>query len=104
VRRAGSAALDLAYVACGRLEGFWEFNLNPWDTSAGVLLVTEAGGVVSHFDGGKFTLDSREVLATNGLIQGEMTHIFNEMFAGRELEPIPTPAEFAARRAAAAGR
>jgi myo-inositol-1(or 4)-monophosphatase len=100
VRRAGSAALDLAYVACGRLEGFWEFNLNPWDTSAGVLLVTEAGGVVSHFDGGAFTLDSREVLATNGLIQGEMTHIFTEMFAGRELEPIPTPAEFAARRLA----
>ena len=102
VRRAGSAALDLAYVACGRLEGFWEFNLNPWDTSAGVLLVEEAGGVVSHFDGGAFTLDSREVLATNGLIQREMTHIFTEMFAGRELEPIPTPAEFAARRAAAA--
>jgi myo-inositol-1(or 4)-monophosphatase len=100
VRRAGSAALDLAYVACGRLEGFWEFNLNPWDTSAGVLLVTEAGGVVSHFDGGAFTLDSREVLATNGLIQDEMTHIFTEMFAGRALEPIPTPAEFAARRAA----
>src|SRR5450631_3879120 len=83
VRRAGSAALDLAYVACGRLDGFWEFNLNPWDTSAGVLLVEEAGGTVTHFDGGKFTLDSREVLATNGLILGEMTHIFKEMFAGR---------------------
>jgi myo-inositol-1(or 4)-monophosphatase len=55
---------------------------------------------VTHFDGGKFTLDSREVLATNGLIRGEMTHIFTEMFAGRELEPIPTPAEFATRRAA----
>jgi myo-inositol-1(or 4)-monophosphatase len=101
VRRAGSAALDLAYVACGRLEGFWEFNLNPWDTSAGVLLVEEAGGAVSHFDGGKFTLDSREVLATNGLIKDEIAHLFTEMFAGRDLEPIPTPAEFAARRAAA---
>ena len=101
VRRAGSAGLDLAYVACGRLDGFWEFNLNPWDTSAGVLMVTEAGGTVTHFDGGKFTLDSREVLATNGLIQGEMIHLFTEMFAGREMEPIPTPAEFAARRAAA---
>jgi len=100
VRRAGSAALDLSYVACGRLEGFWEFNLNPWDTSAGVLLVEEAGGTVTHFDGGKFTLDSREVLATNGLILGEISHLFTEMFAGRELEPIPTPAEFAARRAA----
>jgi len=101
VRRAGSAGLDLAYVACGRIDGFWEFNLNPWDTSAGVLLVAEAGGTVSHFDGGAFTLDSREVLATNGLILPEMTHIFNELFAGRDLESIPTPAEFAARRARA---
>ena len=102
VRRAGSAALDLAYVACGRLDGFWEFNLNPWDTSAGVLLVTEAGGTITHFDGGKFTLDSREVLATNGLVLPEMKHIFVELFAGRGLEPIPTPAEFAARRAESA--
>jgi myo-inositol-1(or 4)-monophosphatase len=99
VRRAGSAGLDLAYVACGRLDGFWEFNLNPWDTSAGVLLVEEAGGTVTHFDGGRFTLDSREVLATNGLILGEMTHIFTSLFAGHGLEAIPTPAEFAARRA-----
>jgi myo-inositol-1(or 4)-monophosphatase len=101
VRRMGSAGLDMAYVACGRLDGFWELNLNPWDTSAGYLLVEEAGGTVTHFDGGKFTLDSREVLATNGLVSGEMTHIFGEMFAGRGLEPIPTPAEFAARRKAA---
>jgi len=100
VRRAGSAGLDLAYVACGRLDGFWEFNLNPWDTSAGVLMVEEAGGTVTHFDGGAFTLDSREVLATNGLIQGEMVHLFTEMFAGRGMGAIPTPAEFAARRAA----
>ncbi len=100
VRRAGSAGLDLAYVACGRLDGFWEFNLNPWDTSAGVLLVEEAGGTVTHFDGSRFTLDSREVLATNGLIKGEMVHLFTEMFAGREIEAIPTPAEFAARRMA----
>lgn len=100
VRRAGSAGLDLAYVACGRLEGFWEFNLNPWDTSSGILLVQEAGGSVTHFDGSPVTLDSREILATNGLVKGEMVHIFTEMFAGRELDPIPTPAEFAARRAA----
>ena len=101
VRRPGSAALDLAYVASGRLDGYWEFNLNPWDTSAGYLLVEEAGGKVTHFDGSPFTLDSREVLATNGLIHAEVQHIFTEMFAGRGLEPIPTPAEFAARRAAA---
>ena len=101
VRRAGSAALDMAYVAAGRLEGFWEFKLNPWDTSAGYLIVEEAGGKVTHFDGGKFTLDSREVLATNGLIHEEMVKLFVDLFAGRNLEPIPTPAEFAARRLAA---
>jgi myo-inositol-1(or 4)-monophosphatase len=101
VRRAGSAALDLAYVACGRLDGYWEFKLNPWDTSAGYLLVEEAGGTVTHFAGGKFTLDSREVLATNGTIGGEMRHLFAEMFAGRGMEPIPTPAEFRKRREAA---
>lgn len=101
VRRSGSAGLDMAYVAAGRLDGFWEFNLNPWDTSVGYLLVEEAGGTVTHFDGGKFTLDSREVLATNGKIKKELVHIFTEMFAGREMGPIPTPAEFAARREAA---
>jgi myo-inositol-1(or 4)-monophosphatase len=100
VRRAGSAALDLAYVACGRLDAYWEFKLNPWDTSAGYLLVEEAGGKVTHFDGGKFTLDSVEVLATNGLIHAEMRVLFEDLFAGRNLEPIPTPAEFAARRKA----
>ena len=100
VRRAGSAAIDLAYVACGRLDGFWEFKLNPWDTSAGYLLVEEAGGSVTHMDGSRFTLDSREVLATNGLIAPEMQALFVDLFAGRNLEPIPTPAEFAARRAA----
>jgi myo-inositol-1(or 4)-monophosphatase len=99
VRRAGSAALDLAYVACGRLDGYWEFKLNPWDTSAGYLLVEEAGGAITHFDGSKFTLDSREVFATNGLIHAEMQELFVDMFAGRNLNPIPTPAEFAARRA-----
>ena len=99
VRRAGSAGLDLAYVAAGRLDGFWEFNLNPWDTSAGYLIVEEAGGKITHFDGSRFTLDSVEVFATNGLIHQEMQSLFVDMFAGRKLDPIPTPAEFAARRA-----
>jgi myo-inositol-1(or 4)-monophosphatase len=99
VRRAGSAALDLAYVAAGRLEAFWEFNLNPWDTAAGVLLVTEAGGRVSDFAGRAFRLDSREVLASNGLIHDELVGMFEDLFAGRELAPIPTPQEFAAMRA-----
>ena len=98
VRRAGSAGLDLAYVAAGRVDGFWEFKLNPWDTSAGYLLVEEAGGTISHFDGSKFTLDSREVFASNGLIHAEMQALFADMFAGRNFGPMPTPAEFAARR------
>ena len=99
VRRAGAAALDLAYTSCGRLDGFWEFNLNPWDTSAGALLVTEAGGSMTSFDGSPFRLDSREVLATNGLLRDELVKLFEQLFAGHSLEPIPTPAEFAARRA-----
>jgi myo-inositol-1(or 4)-monophosphatase len=100
VRRAGSAALDLAYVACGRYEAFWEFNLNPWDTAAGILLLEEAGGKVTDFSGGPFRLDSREVLATNGLIHDEMVGLFKDMFAGQGLSPIPTPQEYAARRLA----
>jgi myo-inositol-1(or 4)-monophosphatase len=105
VRRAGSAALDLAYVATGRLEAFWEFNLNPWDTAAGFLLVQEAGGQVTDFAGDTFQLNSREVLASNGLIHAEMVELFKDLFAGRNLSPIPTPQEFAQRRAerAAAG-
>jgi len=99
VRRAGSAALDLAYVAAGRLEAFWEFNLNPWDTAAGILLVEEAGGRVTDFGGYHFRLNSREVLASNGLIQAELVDLFQDMFAGRDLSPIPTPQEFAQRRA-----
>jgi myo-inositol-1(or 4)-monophosphatase len=99
VRRAGSAALDLAYVAAGRMEAFWEFNLNPWDTAAGILLVEEAGGQVTGFSGQHFKLDSREILASNGLIHAELVGLFQQMFAGRDLEPIPTPQEFAARRA-----
>jgi myo-inositol-1(or 4)-monophosphatase len=104
VRRAGSAALDLAYVAAGRLDGFWEFNLNPWDTAAGILLVEEAGGQVTDFSGRQFRLDSREILATNGLIHAELLGFFEEMFAGRNLSPIPTPQEFAAHRAANTAR
>jgi myo-inositol-1(or 4)-monophosphatase len=102
VRRAGSAALDLAYVAAGRLEAFWEFNLNPWDTAAGILLVTEAGGLVTDFAGGTFQLSSSETLASNGLIHAELIGLFRDMFAGRDLSPIPTPQEFAERRAARA--
>jgi len=100
VRRAGSAALDLAYVAAGRLEGFWEFNLNPWDTAAGILLVEEAGGRVTDFKGRHFRIDSHEILASNGDIHEELLALFADMFEGRDLAPIPTPAEWAAEREA----
>jgi myo-inositol-1(or 4)-monophosphatase len=100
VRRAGSAALDLAYVAAGRMEGFWEFNLNPWDTAAGILLVEEAGGQVTDFSGQPYRIDSREILASNSKIHPELLALFSDMFAGRNLSPIPTPAEWAAERAA----
>src|ERR1700691_401120 len=89
VRRAGSAALDLCYVACGRLDGFWEFNLNPWDTAAGVLLVQEAGGKVSDFKGGPFQLDSRETLATNALVHEQLLSEIEQVFSGNDLEPLP---------------
>jgi len=99
IRRAGSAALDLACVASGRYDGYWEFNLNPWDTSAGVLLVEEAGGRVSHVDGGKFDVAlSRDVLATNGLIHQELESEMQAVIEGRGVEPLPSLTEFAKSR------
>jgi len=100
VRRAGSAALDLAYTACGRFDAYWEFNLNPWDTAAGFLLVEEAGGTVTGFDGAYRRLDSREILASNQLIHHEMLAFFSDLFAGRNLSPLTSPSEYAASRAA----
>jgi myo-inositol-1(or 4)-monophosphatase len=75
VRRDGSAALDLAYVACGRFDGFWEFGLHPWDVAAGTLIVTESGGTVTRADGSPAALDARSILATNGRIHGELTGV-----------------------------
>src|SRR5271165_203890 len=72
VRRDGSAALDLAYVAAGRFDGFWEFGLKPWDTAAGVILVQEAGGTISDLDGNPYELGGASILATNGAIHSEM--------------------------------
>jgi myo-inositol-1(or 4)-monophosphatase len=100
VRRAGSAALDLAYTACGRIDAYWEFNLNPWDTAAGFLLVEEAGGMVTGFDGAYRRLDSREILATNQHLHPEMLGFFSDLFAGRNLSPLPSAREYAERRAA----
>ena len=89
VRRAGAAALDLAYVASGRLDGFWEFGLNPWDMAAGILLVEEAGGRCSDMNGAPRHLRGKHVLANNGLIHEEMLQIFGEIFAGRFRYPLP---------------
>jgi myo-inositol-1(or 4)-monophosphatase len=94
VRRAGSAALDLCNVASGRFDGFWEFNLNPWDTAAGALIVEEAGGKVSRFDGSPFTIDSSETLASNGLIHPALVKEFQEIFAGRGLDPLPDARDY----------
>jgi len=81
VRRAGSAALDLAWVAAGRFDGFWEMKLNPWDKAAGALLVAEAGGRVSDMHGGPFSLHGDEVLASNGLIHAQMLEVFAGVLA-----------------------
>lgn len=75
VRRCGSAALDLCYVACGRFDGFWELKLNPWDVAAGALMVEEAGGQVSDFQNGEFSIYGAEVLASNGLVHEEMADV-----------------------------
>ena len=77
IRRAGSAALDLAYVAGGRFDGFWELKLNPWDTAAGWLIVEEAGGVVTDFSGKDYFLESPVILASNGRIHKEMMDVLN---------------------------
>ena len=87
VRRDGSAALDLAYVACGRFDGFWEFGLKKWDTAAGVLLIQEAGGQVSDFAGLAYELGGAVILASNGLIHEEMRAVANEIAV---LYPGPT--------------
>ena len=72
IRRAGSAALDLCYVASGRLDGFWELNLKPWDIAAAALIVAEAGGSLSDFAGRDFSISGNETLASNGIIHDEM--------------------------------
>lgn len=89
VRRAGAAALDLAYVACGRLDAFWEFGLKPWDMAAGVLLIREAGGTCSDMHGEAMSLKGAHVLADNGVLHAEILGLFGEIFAGRYEYPLP---------------
>jgi myo-inositol-1(or 4)-monophosphatase len=98
VRRAGSAAMDLAYTACGRYDGYWEFNLNPWDTAAGVLLVREAGGVVSDTDGAAFDIASKEVVASNGTLHPALLHELQAVMAGEGLEELPDVMAFGKTR------
>jgi myo-inositol-1(or 4)-monophosphatase len=80
VRRTGSAAMDFCYVAMGRLDGFWELKLHPWDSAAGSLLVQEAGGRVTDFSGRSFSVYSKDVVASNGKIHDEMLKVIQ---AGR---------------------
>ncbi len=89
VRRGGSAALDLAYTACGRLDAFWEFGLNPWDMAAGTLLVEEAGGQTGGMLGEPLDLHGRYVLADNGFIHEETLQVFREIFQGRYRHDMP---------------
>jgi myo-inositol-1(or 4)-monophosphatase len=77
VRRSGSAALDLCSVAAGRLDGFWELKLHPWDVAAGSLIVGEAGGTVSDFSGKQFSIRDKEIVATNGIIHGQLIEVLN---------------------------
>src|SRR5215471_4255052 len=89
IRRCGSAAIDLAYVACGRLDAFWEIGLNPWDMAAGLLLLAEAGGRYSDMHGQPHQLRGPDLLVDNGLIHDEILGMFGEIFRGQYRVPIP---------------
>jgi myo-inositol-1(or 4)-monophosphatase len=88
VRRCGSAAMDLCHLACGRFDGFWELKLKPWDMAAGAVIIQEAGGHLSDFEGGEFSLLGQETLASNGLIHEAMIQVLRlgkrDVPAGRE--------------------
>jgi myo-inositol-1(or 4)-monophosphatase len=77
VRRLGSAALDICYVACGRFDGFWEQNLEPWDMAAGAIIAAEAGGMVTNFSNQPFSINQKEILVTNGKIHQEMLSLLD---------------------------
>ena len=77
VRRIGSAAVDLCHVACGKVDGFWEYELHPWDTAAGILIVEEAGGNVSQMDGSAYSIFDNQILTSNSLIHEDMKRVIN---------------------------
>ncbi len=88
-RRAGAAAIDCAYVACGRLEAFWEFRLKPWDMAAGLLIVEEAGGKCSDMFGKPYDVYGPHVVATNSHIHAELIQTYGDIFEGKEVYPLP---------------
>lgn len=90
VRRTGSAALDLAFVAAGRLDFYWEFGLKPWDMAAGALLVQEAGGRISDMKGGALSMASDSILADNGALHDEVLSAFADIFRGDLRIPLPS--------------
>ena len=89
IRRDGSAALNLCYLAAGRFDGFWEASLSPWDVAAGALLIREADGILTDYDGGPFRLETRRILASNGKLHEEMMGILAG--AGRSSLPDTRP-------------
>lgn len=89
VRRGGSASMDLAYVACGRLDGFWERGLSPWDMAAGVVIVEEAGGKVTAYDESPFDIKSGRILATNGRIHTALSQTLLQVKPLPEFAPVP---------------
>ena len=89
VRRLGSAALDLCYVAAGRFDGYWESKIQPWDVSAGALIVTEAGGTVTTVSGDPFRSRAGSVLATNGRIHGLMLETITAHNQRQSIRPLP---------------
>jgi myo-inositol-1(or 4)-monophosphatase len=89
VRRGGAAALDMAYVACGRLEAFWEIGLSPWDIAAGIILVEEAGGKRSDMMGGPHNVRSPHMLTDNGLIHDEVVSVLQAIWRGETPNPMP---------------
>ena len=88
LRRTGSSALDLSYVACGRLDAFWDIGLGSWDVAAGLVLVSEAGGRCSDLRGGRFTMAAPDLLADNSLVHDSFVRMFSEVLAGRQAIPL----------------
>jgi len=88
VRRGGSASIDLSYIACGRLDGYWERGLSPWDIAAGIVLVEEAGGKVTAYDSSNFDIKSGRILATNGHIHGALSSALGQISPLSPFQPL----------------